>query len=201
MLNVHDLHCSRGRRQLVKGLSFTLGPGEWIQVRGDNGAGKTTLLRTVAGLCSADQGSIHWCGQPVAGNRHDFARDLIYLGHALGAKDDLNALENLRASLALDDVPVDEPALRAALARMGLRGRERLPARSLSAGQRRRLVQARLLLRPARLWVLDEPFTALDPAGVALMCELLGEHLARGGMALLTSHQPIPHGGGRELSL
>ncbi len=201
MLNAINLACSRGRHRLFAGLSFRLEPGQWLQVSGGNGAGKTSLLTIVAGLRDSDAGRVEWQGQPIAEQRERFHRDLLFVGHASGAKEEFSALENLRYSLALDGVVVEDAALRAALERLGLRGRERLPARVLSAGQRRRLVLARLLLRPARLWVLDEALTALDAEGVDVLGELLAEHLATGGMALLTSHQAVPLQGCREIRL
>lgn len=201
MLSVSDLSCSRGQRTLFSGLGFDLAPGQWLHVCGANGSGKTTLLRALAGLSPADSGRICWNRQPIGEQPEAFRADLLYLGHQAGVKDELTPIENLRWALALDGLSASEDALHAALARLGLRGREHLPARVLSAGQKRRTLQARLLLRPARLWVLDEPFNALDGPAVTLLCQLVEEHLARGGMTVLTSHQAIPLAGGMELAL
>jgi heme exporter protein A len=201
MLSVTDLACSRGERRLFSGLGFELSPGEWLQVGGANGSGKTTLLRTLVGLSPADSGSIRWQGQAVAQHRDEYHAALLYMGHASAIKDELSPIENLRLSLAVDGHVADDAALLAALARMGLRGREQLPSRVLSAGQRRRVLNARLLLRPAKLWVLDEPFNALDVQAVELLCSIVAEHLQGGGMAILTSHQRIDLPNGRVLSL
>ena len=190
MLKVSGLACSRGERQLFADVSFSLAAGEWLHVQGENGAGKTSLLRLLVGLSPADAGEIYWRG--VAASEAGFHRDLLYLGHHAAVKDELTPLENLCLSAALDGIPLDEKAALAALVRLGLRGREALPVRVLSAGQKRRVLLARLLTRPAALWVLDEAFNALDSGAVQLLGELLGEHLAKGGLAVLTSHQPLP---------
>lgn len=199
MLAVNDLACARGERRLFSGVAFTLGAGEWLHVQGENGAGKTTLMRALVGLAPPEAGEIRWRGElaPSA----EFRRELLYLGHHAAVKEELTPLENLRLAAALDGMALDERALLGALIRLGLRGREDLPVRVLSAGQKRRVLLARLLTRPARLWVLDEAFNALDVRAVALLGELIAEHLAGGGMAVLTSHQPLPVPGGRELTL
>lgn len=168
-------------------------------MQGANGAGKTSLMRLLVGLSPADAGEIRWRGEPTPSV--DFRRDLIYLGHHAAVKEDLTPLENLRLSAALDGVALDEHAALAALIRLGLRGREDLPVRVLSAGQKRRVLLARLLTRPAILWVLDEAFNALDVGAVKLLGDLIAEHLAAGGMAVLTSHQPLPVPGGKALVL
>jgi heme exporter protein A len=192
MLSVTDLACSRGERTLFRQLSFSLAAGQWLHVTGDNGAGKTTLLRTVAGLAAPDHGSVQWQGRPIRGQRPAFHRALCYLGHHTAVKEELTPLENLQTSAALDGQAVDDTQARAALKALGLAGVGRLPTRFLSAGQKRRVLLSRLLLRPATLWVLDEPFAALDTAAVDWLGRQLAEHLARGGMALLSSHQPVP---------
>jgi heme exporter protein A len=199
MLNVTGLACSRGERRLFDNVAFDLAPGEWLHVRGENGAGKTSLMRLLVGLSPADAGTIRWRDElaPSA----EFRRDLIYLGHHAAVKEDLTPLENLRLAAALDGIALDERNALAALLRLGLRGREDLPVRVLSAGQKRRVLLARLLTRPAPLWVLDEAFNALDVAAVSLLGELIGEHLGSGGLAVLTSHQPLPLPGGKILQL
>ena len=199
MLTVSGLACSRGEGRLFANVGFALGSGEWLHVQGANGAGKTSLMRLLVGLSPADAGEIRWRGEPTPSV--DFRREMIYLGHHAAVKEDLTPLENLRLSAALDGVALDERAALAALIRLGLRGREDLPVRVLSAGQKRRVLLARLLTRPAILWVLDEAFNALDVGAVKLLGDLIAEHLAAGGMAVLTSHQPLPVPGGKALVL
>ena len=199
MLTVSGLACSRGERRLFSDVGFSLGRGEWLHVQGANGAGKTSLMRVLVGLSHADAGSIVWRGAPVPST--DFRRDLLYLGHHAAVKEDLTPLENLELAAALDGIAIDETSALASLLRLGLRGREDLPVRVLSAGQKRRVLLARLLTRPATLWVLDEAFNALDVGAVKLLGELIAEHLAAGGMAVLTSHQPLPVPGGKAVVL
>jgi heme exporter protein A len=199
MLSVTGLSCARGERTLFADVSFTLGEREWLHVQGQNGAGKTTLMRALVGLSPPQAGEIRWRGEPAPSS--DFRRDLIYLGHHAAVKEELTPLENLRLSASLDGLVLSERDAMAALIRLGLRGREDLPVRVLSAGQKRRVLLARLLTRPAKLWVLDEAFNALDVGAVQQLGDLIGEHLANGGLAVLTSHQPLPVPGGRVLVL
>lgn len=201
MLKVSGLACSRGERTLFSALDFSLDAGEWLHVQGANGAGKTSLMRVLVGLAPADAGEIAWRGTPVREQRDAFHGDLLYLGHHAAVKEELTPLENLRLAAALDGARLDDRAALTALQRMGLRGREDLPVRVLSAGQKRRVLLARLLTRKAALWVLDEAFNALDVEAVKLLGGLIGEHLAGGGLAVLTSHQPLPLPGGRTLTL
>ena len=201
MLAASDLACSRGERRLFDAVNFGLEAGEWLHVKGENGSGKTTLLRTVVGLSPPDTGAIQWRGTDTRACAEAFRGALLYIGHQAALKDELTPLENLRLALALDGVAADDGHLMDVLERSGLQGREDLPCRVLSAGQKRRLLMARLLLRPADLWVLDEPFSALDAPGVELLCSMIGDHLARGGVAVLTSHQDMPLPPGRELAL
>ena len=191
MLEVSNLACSRGDHRLFSGLSFALHPGQIMQVQGANGSGKTSLLRTLCGFIIPDEGKITWCGEDVRNLDEDYCAELLYLGHLNAVKDELSGLENLRISAGLSGVELDEKEALAALRRMGLRGRERLPAKVLSQGQRRRVALARLLTSDASLWILDEPLTALDVGAVALIQELVAEHLARQGMVIFTTHQPL----------
>ncbi len=187
-LRLVDVACRRGERVLFAGLTETLAPGELLWLRGGNGRGKTSLLRLVAGLAAPEHGQILWGDAPTRRNAR-FAGELVYIAHANALKDDLTAAESLAFLARIhgrDDRP---PAIRAALVRLGLAGRERTPTRSLSQGLRRRVALARLALETApALWVLDEPFDALDVAGTAVLHELLAQHRARGGSVLLTSH-------------
>ncbi len=190
-LELRDLGCTRGRRNLFTGLAAELLPGELLRVSGANGAGKTSLLRMLCGLLAPSQGQVLWQGTAVHRCRESYHRQLIYIGHAAALKDDLSALENLQVALHLGGVAADEATAYKALADAGLRGRERLPVRSLSQGQRRRAALARLPLGQAALWVLDEPFNALDSAASAWLLALIESHLRGGGMAVLTSHQGV----------
>lgn len=195
------LACSRGVVTLFRDVSFELASGEWLALRGPNGSGKTTLLRAVAGLTHIDAGEVTLDGAPVARAGERFRAELLYAGHLPGIKDDLSAEENLRGSLALRGVPVDAAAMRCALGEVGLEKRRRLPARRLSAGQRRRIGLARLMLDPARIWALDEPITALDDQGQALFARLLERHVERGGMAILATHHDLSPAPARVLRL
>lgn len=201
MLSATGLACSRGERHLFGGLDFDLPAGDWLHVKGDNGAGKTTLLRTLLGLSRPDAGVVRWRDKPVQAQWPAFRAATVYVGHAAALKDDLDAAENLRAMLEIDGVRAAPEAIAGALARMGLADRQEIPVRQLSAGQRRRVLLARLLLRPAEVWVLDEPFNALDTAGVQQLTALVGDHLRAGGVAVITSHQPVPLDHGQEVVL
>jgi heme exporter protein A len=193
VLDVQELEARRGRRVLFTGLGFSAGPGQLLRVTGANGAGKTTLLRMLVGLSTPTAGRVRWNGRGLAAQREDFHRELAWLGHAASLKDDLTALENLQAIAVLGGDAVSAAEAAAALAAAGLAGRERLPARVLSAGQRRRVVLARLALgAPRALWVLDEPFNALDVAATEWLAGLVRGRLAGGGIVVLTSHQAVP---------
>jgi heme exporter protein A len=200
-LAARDLACARGPATLFRGVSFEVAAGEWVAVRGPNGSGKTTLLRCVVGLTQPEQGAVLWDGAPVGAQRALYHASLLYAGHLPGLKDDFDAEENLRGALRLRGVAVPEAALAAALADVGLERRRRLPARRLSAGQRRRIGLARLILDPARLWVLDEPFTALDDAGERMFERLLERHLATGGLALIATHHDLRGAPARTLGM
>jgi heme exporter protein A len=191
MLEVSNLACSRGDHPLFTDLSFTLEAGELLQVQGENGKGKTSLLRTLCGFMQPVAGEIRWRGENVEELDEDYFAELLYLGHHNAIKDELNALENLQISAGLAGIELGEKEAVAALRRMGLKGREHLPVKVLSQGQRRRAALARMLVSEAPLWVLDEPLTALDVGAVGLIQELLGEHLARDGMVIFTTHQPL----------
>jgi heme exporter protein A len=162
-----------------------------LRVSGANGAGKTSLLRMLCGLLAPAQGQVLWQGQDVQRSREAFHQQLIYLGHAAALKDDLTPLENLHVATRLGGTAPDDAAARQALAGAGLGGREHVPSRNLSQGQRRRAALARLPLGQALLWVLDEPFNALDTAATAWLLGLIEAHLRRGGLVVLTSHQPV----------
>ena len=184
-----DLGCQRGNRILFRGLNLELRHGQATWLRGRNGRGKTSLLRLVAGLSVPASGEVLWNGIPVR-RSPSFQRDLLYVGHANALKDDLSATEALQFLARMHDRASDVGTLHAALDRLDMAHRRDAMVRTLSQGQRRRVALARLALeRRAALWVLDEPYDALDADGIARINGLLGEHLARGGSALLTSHQ------------
>ena len=190
LFEASELECWRGDRCLFSGLDFELAAGEALQIVGPNGSGKTTLLRAVCGLTRAEQGALVYRGAPLDGNPATFRSELVYIGHENGLKAELTALENLRASRDIAAQRRELP-LEAALKRVGLEGFEDRPARTLSSGQRRRVALARMLIVRATLWLLDEPFTALDQAGARLVNELVEEHLDADGGIIFTSHIPL----------
>ncbi|THF60306.1 cytochrome c biogenesis heme-transporting ATPase CcmA [Pseudothauera rhizosphaerae] len=194
MLQATDLACLKGDRLLFRGLALTLGPGEMLRVAGPNGVGKTSLLRLLTGLTQPEAGEVSWHGTALRRSREDFHRALLYLGHSAALNDLLTPLENLHfACAAAGDADVDEEACMQALVRIGLARQLDLPARVLSQGQRRRVGLARLFLSFHRpLWILDEPFTALDVDAVADLAATLSDHCAAGGTVVLTTHQEAP---------
>ena len=189
MLEAAHLTCQRGERTLFTNLSFTLGAGELLQIAGPNGSGKTSLLKLLCGLSPPFAGEIRWLGAPARGE--DFRRQLFYLGHQHAVKEELSALENLQISAELADEALSDVEALDALDRIGLAGREHLPAKVLSQGQKRRVALARLLVSKAPLWILDEPLTALDTAAVDLIQARLAAHLASQGSVVLTTHQAL----------
>ncbi|MBI3773749.1 MAG: cytochrome c biogenesis heme-transporting ATPase CcmA [Gammaproteobacteria bacterium] len=191
MLGISDLECVRGDRRLFSGLSFGLASGSVLHIHGPNGSGKTTLLRTIAGLVLPEHGRIEWNGQEIRKLGEEFHRELLYLGHLPGLKYELTGYENLKIFGGLSGFEVTEAAVEAALKRMGLARCVDLPVKVLSQGQKRRVALARLLLQPAKLWILDEPFVALDVTAVNLLQEIIAEHVAKSGMVMLTTHQEV----------
>ena len=193
MLEVRNLTCQRGERELFTDLSFSVSAGQVLQVHGPNGGGKTTLLRVLAGLTLPVEGRVLWSGQEVTRGarreRETYARVLCFIGHANGVKSELTPIENLRVWQALYEEP-DEARLDEALREVGLAGLEDVLSGTLSAGQRRRVALARLLVTDARLWLLDEPFTALDKSAINWVEDRIGAHVAGGGLVIFTSHQP-----------
>ncbi|MCB1935007.1 MAG: cytochrome c biogenesis heme-transporting ATPase CcmA [Nitrosomonas sp.] len=191
MLQGSNLACVRGDRRLFKDVNFTLEAGTLMQVHGPNGSGKTSLLRILCGLSNPALGEITWNGTGIRTLGYEYLSNLTYIGHLSGTKDDLTVLENIRISSALAGMQITEAQARKALAYMGLKGRELLPAKVLSQGQRRRVALARLLVCKTKLWILDEPLAALDVMAVKLIQRLLERHLADEGMVIMTTHQDI----------
>jgi heme exporter protein A len=190
LLELHNLACERDERWLFARLNAAFAEGQVVQVLGPNGSGKTTLLRILAGVAREYIGDILWCGQSVRSVAWEFAQDLLYVGHLPGIKKPLTTLENLRWYAALQGGVADDELIHA-LEQVNLSGYQDTPCFQLSAGQARRVALARLYFSRARLWILDEPFTALDKSGIAKLESLLAAHAQAGGLVLVTSHQDI----------
>ncbi|MBL8497087.1 cytochrome c biogenesis heme-transporting ATPase CcmA [Nitrosomonas sp. JL21] len=191
MLQGINLACVRGDRELFKDINFLLESGGLMQVRGPNGSGKTSLLRMLCGLSHPAAGDILWEDQNIRALDSDFFAAVTYIGHLSGTKDDLTVLENLQISSALAGMEISTEQANDALHYIGLKGREALPVKVLSQGQRRRVALARLLVCKTSLWILDEPLVALDVMAVKLVRGVLEEHLQQGGMVVMTTHQEI----------
>lgn len=191
LLLIKNLACVKGDRQLFHSLNFSLDAGEIGQITGANGIGKTSLLRIVCGLSQPDSGDLFWRNKAITDNYEEFCRELIFIGHKPGVNNHLTAYENLKYWCELQCLKLSQKRLDEALIKVGLYGREDIPAVSLSAGQQRRIALARLVLSDAVFWILDEPFTAIDAKGISVMQQWFAEHLQNGGMILLTSHQAI----------
>jgi heme exporter protein A len=189
-LRVEKVHVWRGDRHVLKGVSLGLHAGELMHVSGPNGTGKTTLLRVISGLLRPEQGSVAWRGKSIASEPTDYQNALAYASHEPALKGDLTALENLRFMVGLKR-RVTSSELQASLERTGVASCADLPARVLSAGQKRRVAMARVLAFRAALWLLDEPFTNLDTSGSALVSTLLEDHIRQGGMAVVVAHHEL----------
>ncbi|OGI51628.1 MAG: heme ABC transporter ATP-binding protein CcmA [Candidatus Muproteobacteria bacterium RIFCSPHIGHO2_12_FULL_60_33] len=190
MLEAVDLECVRGDRPLFSHLSFSLEPGELLHVTGANGSGKTTLLRTLCGLTRAHAGEVRWHGTAIHKLGDDFHAQLAYVGHGNGIQGDLTPAENLSVAVSLSG-SADIAQIGKTLERLGLAAYHHFPAKILSQGQKRRLALARLVAEHKPLWILDEPLSGLDVDSASLMTTILMEHLAQGGLIIITSHQDI----------
>jgi heme exporter protein A len=192
MLQVRQIECTRGNRRLFHDLSFRLEARQALHVRGENGSGKTSLLRMIAGLSPVEAGEVRWNDERIAARSEDYRRELVFLGHSNGLKDDLSAVENLEHALAMAGCRPGHAALRAALAQQGLGAVADLPVKLLSQGQRRRVALVRLDFSAHKpLWILDEPFSALDTAAAACVGQALAAHLRNAGVVVFTTHQEI----------
>ncbi len=191
-LQAHQISCVRGERQLFGAIDVEIGPGDALRLAGANGSGKTSMLRILAGLLAPERGEVRWHGKAIGACRDSYHAALVYIGHAGALKDDLLAWENLAFAQALGGQTLTETAARSALQALGLGRAAALPTRALSQGQRKRLALARLACNPqASLWLLDEPFSALDAAATATLTATIDAHLARGGMLVYTTHQDV----------
>lgn len=191
MLEVQGLTCFRQSRCLFADLSFTLQSGAICQIEGPNGVGKSTLLRAIMGLFRADEGTIYWHGNNVQKEPEQFFYETLYLGHKLAIHSDLTAKQNIEHWASIH--PANQTSIEKALEIVGLYGLEDIYCHSMSAGQHRKVALARLWMTSAKLWILDEPFTAIDKRGVALLQQKFAEHIAEGGIIIITTHQDLSY--------
>ena len=191
MLEAISLTCVRGTRRLFKDLNFTVERGELIELRGPNGSGKTSLLRILCGLATPAAGDVLWEGKNIRALREEYSSVVAYLGHQNAVKDELSALENLRIASGVSGYALSKQKAQDVFARVGLTQQQNLPARVLSAGQRRRLAMTRLLTANATLWILDEVLTSLDESAMNWSREFMTEHLKNGGAAIVATHQDL----------
>ncbi len=191
-LEVIQLSCQRGNRILFNNLDYCWKSGDFVQIEGHNGIGKTSLLRILVGLAQPLSGQIFWNNGEIKKNREEYHHNLLYLGHLTGIKQELTAWENLQFYQKVTDCKQGDDILWDILQKVGLFGREDIIASQLSSGQQKRITLARLWLSNAPLWILDEPFNAIDKQGIQVLTQLFEQHTQQGGIVILTSHQEIP---------
>lgn len=190
-LTADNLIGVRGERILFEKLNFKLKSGSVLYLQGANGSGKTTLLRTICGLSKPYEGNINWCGENINALAEEYFKHVLYIGHLPGIKEDLTALENLQFSLSLSGAHISADKAAEALKLLGLAKGLNLPTRMLSQGQKRRVALARLWLQHLPLWILDEPFTALDANATELLKQKIETFANDGGMVVMTTHQDV----------
>ena len=190
-LNADNLVGVRGDRLLYEQLNFNLSNGTVLYLQGENGSGKTTLLRTICGLSKPFEGNINWCGENIHSLAEEYSKQVLYIGHLAGIKEDLTALENLQFSLSLSGADISSDKAAETLKMLGLTKGLNLPTRMLSQGQKRRVALARLWLQALPLWILDEPFTALDTHATLLVKQKIEDFANDGGIVVLTTHQAV----------
>lgn len=188
-LKLNNIACDRGETRLFEGCNLTVKNGDWVQIEGHNGIGKTSLLRILAGLSLPTEGEVLWNNVAIQKQREQYYAELFYLGHYSGVKPELTPWENLLFFQKVQQLPQNDEALWIALEKVSLIGREDLPCFHLSAGQQRRVALAKLWLTQAKLWILDEPFTAIDKKGITDLIAHTEQHCERGGLVIFTSHQ------------
>lgn len=191
MFEAINLGCIRGTRRLFRNLNISAAPGQLIEIRGTNGSGKTSLLRILCGLAQPAEGEVRWNGRNIRSLGEEYFAEISYVAHQNGVKDELTAVENLRIAGGISGKAVGEKEAQDLLAHFGLDRERHLPARALSAGQRRRVALARLRSSQARLWILDEVLTSLDTAAIELSSQFISEHLRNGGIAIVATHQDL----------
>ena len=191
MLEAVNLGCTRGDRRLFRGLNFSIKSGELIELRGANGSGKTSLLRILCGLAAPTEGEVRWGGNNIRSQGEEYSAAVSYLAHQSGVKDELSAIENLRIACGVAGNVLSKADAQTVLEQVGLGPQQNLPARSLSAGQRRRVALARLLRSKAEVWILDEVLTSLDDTAIKLSRRFIGDHLRNGGLAIIATHQEL----------
>lgn len=188
MLEAQSLECVRDDRLLFSGLSFSVSDAEVMQIEGHNGSGKTSLLRIICGLRQPEAGQVMWQGESIKSNRESYYENMVYIGHLPCIKADLTVLENVRSLLDTRSLALADSIIETALENVGLASYEDVQGKALSSGQRRRILLAFLELAQAKLWILDEPLTALDVQGVDLMESMILDHRQAGGSVIFTTH-------------